>query len=53
MTKNVVFYNFVHFVGKMDFIAEPHPSYYIKKLEFLIIKLSILYKRKLGFSIIK
>ncbi|MFS8033733.1 hypothetical protein Hanom_Chr17g01573071 [Helianthus anomalus] len=21
----VVFYDFVHFVGKMDFLAEPHP----------------------------
>ncbi|MFS8003822.1 hypothetical protein Hanom_Chr13g01218391 [Helianthus anomalus] len=31
MTKIVVFYDFVHFVGKMDFVAEPHPLYkYIK-----------------------
>ncbi|MFS7913919.1 hypothetical protein Hanom_Chr02g00147381 [Helianthus anomalus] len=27
MAEIVVFYDFVHFVGKMDFIAEPHPIY--------------------------
>ncbi|MFS7958343.1 putative H(+)-transporting two-sector ATPase [Helianthus anomalus] len=26
MVEIVVFYDFVHFVGKMDFVAEPHPS---------------------------
>ncbi|MFS8012415.1 hypothetical protein Hanom_Chr14g01320581 [Helianthus anomalus] len=25
-TKIVVFYDFVHFVGKMDFVAELHPN---------------------------
>ncbi|MFS8023631.1 hypothetical protein Hanom_Chr16g01453681 [Helianthus anomalus] len=25
MTEIVVFYDFVHFIGKMDFVAEPHP----------------------------
>ncbi|MFS7923788.1 hypothetical protein Hanom_Chr03g00264931 [Helianthus anomalus] len=25
MDKIVVFYNFVHFLGKMHFVAEPHP----------------------------
>ncbi|MFS7952188.1 hypothetical protein Hanom_Chr07g00604051 [Helianthus anomalus] len=24
-TEIVVFYDFVHFVGKRDFVAEPHP----------------------------
>ncbi|MFS7915068.1 putative armadillo-like helical protein [Helianthus anomalus] len=27
MAEIVVFYDFVHFVGKMDFVAEPHPIY--------------------------
>ncbi|MFS7960360.1 hypothetical protein Hanom_Chr08g00702321 [Helianthus anomalus] len=27
MAQIVVFYEFVHFVGKMDFVAEPHPIY--------------------------
>ncbi|MFS7925338.1 hypothetical protein Hanom_Chr04g00283631 [Helianthus anomalus] len=25
MAEIVVFYDFVHFVGKIDFVAEPHP----------------------------
>ncbi|MFS8008572.1 hypothetical protein Hanom_Chr14g01274361 [Helianthus anomalus] len=31
MVEIVVFYDFVHFVGKMDFVAEPHPSIKIKQ----------------------
>ncbi|MFS7976721.1 hypothetical protein Hanom_Chr10g00895731 [Helianthus anomalus] len=27
MAEIVVFYDFVHFVGKMDFVAEPHHIY--------------------------
>ncbi|MFS8027778.1 hypothetical protein Hanom_Chr16g01502711 [Helianthus anomalus] len=27
MAEIVVFYNFVHFVGKIDFVAEPHNIY--------------------------
>ncbi|MFS8014099.1 hypothetical protein Hanom_Chr15g01340651 [Helianthus anomalus] len=38
MAEIVVFYDFVHFVGKMDFVAEPHPIYiYIYMLTSLYI----------------
>ncbi|MFS7945870.1 hypothetical protein Hanom_Chr06g00529201 [Helianthus anomalus] len=34
MTEIVLFYDFVHFVGKMDFVAEPHPLKFCTKRKF-------------------
>ncbi|MFS7938155.1 hypothetical protein Hanom_Chr05g00436101 [Helianthus anomalus] len=36
MAEIVVFYDFVHFVGKIDFVAEPHPYTLYPNIYFLI-----------------